>query len=550
MSRVFISYKRADKEKVFPLKDKIEAAIGEPCWIDLDGIESDAQFVNVIMQAIDDAEIFLFMYSKEHSCITDFEKDWTVRELNYARQKGKTIIFVDIDEVPLPKWFLENFGQLRRIKYTEIIHQCLRFNDIDDILKFAGECINQVSYISNERRSYRKCINGHYYPAIYSDCPYCPPAKKANYTTPYEEPYCDETCSSNVMSIMSPTENFASFAEADNSDTNDHTCIYDDTNNYEKENVTYVPHVKPNPSMDIVGASVGLPSLFYLFSSITGLFTTLDQMIPFSQKESHRIYSSIFAPAEIRRKTHMLVQVYLHSEIETELVKKLAKESQQTAERRDYIPLQCQLKKGDKVDILLYIHGETLLYSDKKSIIWQGSFTKCSFDYFVPQDIDATELSCKVILTINNIPIGDMQFITSIVYDAPRQLNPEIIAHNYNKVFISYAHQDESKVKFLAEGFKISNTDYFFDRHYLKAGDIYPIKIQEYINSADLFILCWSKNASQSEYVAKELAQALERAYPNLLFDKNRPLTIYPMSIAPKTDLPANMKETYNFIEL
>lgn len=49
MARVFISYKRADKENVFPLKDKIETAIGEPCWIDMDGIESDAQFAEVIM---------------------------------------------------------------------------------------------------------------------------------------------------------------------------------------------------------------------------------------------------------------------------------------------------------------------------------------------------------------------------------------------------------------------------------------------------------------------------------------------------------------------
>ncbi|WP_254029202.1 hypothetical protein [Bacteroides ovatus] len=30
-----------------------------------------------------------------------------------------------------------------------------------------------------------------------------------------------------------------------------------------------------------------------------------------------------------------------------------------------------------------------------KSVIWQGSFTKCSFDYFVPNDVDVDELSCE-----------------------------------------------------------------------------------------------------------------------------------------------------------
>ena len=105
MARVFISYKRKDKDLVFPLKDKIEAAIGEPCWIDLEGIESDAQFAKVIMNAISKASIFLFMYSKCHSEIADLDHDWTIRELGYAEKKGKRIVFCNIDKTPLADWF-------------------------------------------------------------------------------------------------------------------------------------------------------------------------------------------------------------------------------------------------------------------------------------------------------------------------------------------------------------------------------------------------------------------------------------------------------------
>ena len=46
------------------------------------------------------------------------------------------------------------------------------------------------------------------------------------------------------------------------------------------------------------------------------------------------VYSSIFAPAEVKRQSHMLVQVYLHLYEETEKVKSLAQESQKDAERR------------------------------------------------------------------------------------------------------------------------------------------------------------------------------------------------------------------------
>ena len=95
MARIFISYKRVDKEKVFRIKDQIEATISEKCWIDLDGIESDAQFANVIINAINECEVFLFMYSKSHNKIVDYENNWTIRELNFAQEKKKRIVFIN-----------------------------------------------------------------------------------------------------------------------------------------------------------------------------------------------------------------------------------------------------------------------------------------------------------------------------------------------------------------------------------------------------------------------------------------------------------------------
>ena len=266
-------------------------------------------------------------------------------------------------------------------------------------------------------------------------------------------------------------------------------------------------------------------------------------------RKTFNVYSSIFAPAEIKFSSHMLVQVYLHLYEETEKVKSLAQESDKDAERRDYIPLQCKLKKGDKVDVQLNIYGETLLMSDKKCVVWQGSFTKCSFDYFVPKDIDMDELSCVAMLTVNGVPVGEMRFITRIV-DVPRQLNPDVITHKYNKVFISYSHQDESKVKFLHEGLELGSVPHFFDRKYLKTGDVFPQVIQDYINSADLFILCWSENASKSEYVQKERLQALGRAFPQVQPENAAKLRIYPMNIEPRAELPSDMKNYYHFGEI
>ena len=118
MARVFISYKRVDKAKVLKLKDTIEAAIGEDCWIDLEGNKSDAIFKSVIIRAINESEIFLFMYSKAHSTIVDFENDWTVRELSFAKLKKKRIVFINIDGSSLSDLFLFDYANKQQVDAT------------------------------------------------------------------------------------------------------------------------------------------------------------------------------------------------------------------------------------------------------------------------------------------------------------------------------------------------------------------------------------------------------------------------------------------------
>ncbi len=119
MPRIFISYKRADKDIVFPLKDKIEAAIGEPCWIDLEGIDCELkEWEDVVIKAINEASVFIFVYSKTLSEVVDFEDDRTFDEFAYAREKKKRIVFVNIDATPLTDRFAFRFGARQQVDGT------------------------------------------------------------------------------------------------------------------------------------------------------------------------------------------------------------------------------------------------------------------------------------------------------------------------------------------------------------------------------------------------------------------------------------------------
>ena len=133
--RIFISYKREDKDRVLAIKDGIKKATGEDCWIDLDGIESDAQFADVIISAINRCEVFLFMYSASHTKIVNRKKDWTIREISFAEKKDKRIVFVNIDNSPLTDWFELNFGTTQQVDATDMEKLAHLHNDLCSWLK-------------------------------------------------------------------------------------------------------------------------------------------------------------------------------------------------------------------------------------------------------------------------------------------------------------------------------------------------------------------------------------------------------------------------------
>lgn len=268
-----------------------------------------------------------------------------------------------------------------------------------------------------------------------------------------------------------------------------------------------------------------------------------------NRNKPQSVYSSVFAPAEIALKQHLMVQVYLHLPEETEKVKSLASEADKNAERRGYEPLEVPLKKGDNVEIELNVNGDNLLYRCRKSVIWQGSFVKRAFDFIVPSDIKVPELSCSVNIFVNGAIAGELIFLTSIV-DSPRQLNTNVYARPTKKLFISYSHKDIASAEKIAKIHEALGIDVFFDKHRLKAGYIYSEEISKFIQNADTFVLCWSENAAKSDYVEKERQEALSLAYPQRKPMEQAQLRIHSYNIEPHAVPPADMIEHYHFEEL
>lgn len=256
------------------------------------------------------------------------------------------------------------------------------------------------------------------------------------------------------------------------------------------------------------------------------------------------INSCVYAPAEVVRDDYMLVQVYLYRDEESDKVRAKATTIDKSAEIRQYKPLELPIKVGDEVRIHLKMKG-TEIETDTKSFLWTGSFKSCEFSVFIPENYSSSTLHGTFDVFINNMPAGEMIFKTMVVDTEPSKLSTNIKARVFEKIFVSYSHKDASIVRPLVEGLRIANKDYFFDRHTLKGGDKYREEILKWIDTSDVFVLCWSKNAAESIEVTKEKNYALE-----VISKKGSSLRLYPLSISPAAPLPSDMNDTYNFAQL
>lgn len=143
MHRIFISYKRVDKEIVYPIVEEIKHKTGVNCWIDLEGIESGDQFQNVIIDAIDNSDIVIFMLSKnfiapyrnEITGEIDLKKQtFPEKEVMYALRHKKRLIPISIDGTTVYdcKWLEFNCSGLDCINWVVKEQQSKLLNNLSD----------------------------------------------------------------------------------------------------------------------------------------------------------------------------------------------------------------------------------------------------------------------------------------------------------------------------------------------------------------------------------------------------------------------------------
>lgn len=176
MPKIFISYKRQDKDNVFPIVEEIRQKTGIDCWIDIEGIESGDQFQNVIIDAIDNADIVVFMLSRnfispyidEKTGKFDFKKQtFPEREVMYALRHNKRLVPISIDGTMVYdcKWLEFNCSGLDCIDWSDIDQQNKLFHNLK---QWEGKQEDERSAIVSRHPHVPGTYVGEYHPGFAS----------------------------------------------------------------------------------------------------------------------------------------------------------------------------------------------------------------------------------------------------------------------------------------------------------------------------------------------------------------------------------------------
>ena len=270
--------------------------------------------------------------------------------------------------------------------------------------------------------------------------------------------------------------------------------------------------------------------------------------LEFDDRSSRLVYSAVYAPSSAEWNKWFKVPVFLYDKSAARRVNRRALEMDGKTRLMEAKPLSLKIEIGAQVDAEISIYDDGVQVSKTvRPLIWNGDLTSAVFQVKAI-DPGLRSIAGDITLSKDGIPLGEYSFNTEILATPVEKEDLELgRAKSFTKAFISYAHKDSVLAVNVKKTLLGLGYECFFDRDSLASGDLFDDKIMKSIEESDLFVLLWSKNSAQSEYVEKEYLHALPLAYPSR--PEPAKLDFRPFFIdQPHADPPAALKKI-NFSE-
>ncbi len=178
---------------------------------------------------------------------------------------------------------------------------------------------------------------------------------------------------------------------------------------------------------------------------------------------------------------------------------------------------ECRWKRGTRVTVKLSGRGLTIDPAEQ-TFVWNGGRSLLEFDVEVPREAPEGKVVLKFDVVIEGIMVARLRLDLEISLQPVAGENVAAKVEPAKSAFVSYSSKDRLRVLDRVASIKISaGIDPFLDCLDLHPGEAWKARLDDEIRRRDLFLVFWSKNASESEWVVWELDTALKEKGENAL---------------------------------
>ncbi len=250
---------------------------------------------------------------------------------------------------------------------------------------------------------------------------------------------------------------------------------------------------------------------------------------------------SIYSIDRLEKGSNSIIQVWLYQKKLKGLIDKLAKQFNKDVEEKARKSLFNKVNTGDRITLIL--SANEFEYTAQKEFIWDGDKACENFLVKPPKAMDdnVSQVTFSLYILIEGLPIGDVHFTLTLgSQDYLKKSNIKPINYQLKaleRAFISYASKDREDVLARVQGMLLSEKyKIFLDVINLSGGEKWEPRLYQEIEHCDVFFLFWSKAASKSKWVKREIKFALQCKKDSGI-DKPRihPVIIPPPQKPPKT---------------
>lgn len=224
--------------------------------------------------------------------------------------------------------------------------------------------------------------------------------------------------------------------------------------------------------------------------------------------------ATAFAPKKLRRSTPELVRIVVHQPKDLNAVIKAAKKiDPRTDAAPQGMPLG-DVALGATIGVSLEVRGAACDGAVQRRS-WQGEPIDFCFSAEADEGVKQVVFLARVF--INDAQIGVLAFTRNVSgpNKKPHSDGDRVRLKRHKRVFLSYSSKDRETVSQIATAYASAGVEHFWDRASLKSGEEWHPRLRREIDRADLFHVCWSRNAAESEWVKKETEHALNRRRRN-----------------------------------